>query len=110
MKEFGRMFGLAESTISSYEKNARNPDIDTLAKFADYYNVSMDFLMGRKLSSSSDLLIKSDNGEPIVNLDALMQRYNLTVNKKIVTAKEWKGAVTYVKTSRLLNKEGEHTF
>lgn len=47
MKDFGAIFSLAESTISGYENSTRNPDIDTLIKIADFFNVSLDWLLGR---------------------------------------------------------------
>lgn len=46
-KEFGKFFGLAESTISMYERDERRPDYDLLNKFADYFEVSTDYLLGR---------------------------------------------------------------
>lgn len=47
MKQVGADLGLAESTISLYENEKRQPDFATLAKFADYYGVTTDFLLGR---------------------------------------------------------------
>lgn len=47
MKEFGEKFSLAESTISGYENGNRKPDMDILSKFADYFSVSTDYLLGR---------------------------------------------------------------
>ncbi|MEK5278603.1 helix-turn-helix transcriptional regulator [Paenibacillus sp. FSL H7-0735] len=47
MKDFGRKFNLAESTISGYENESRKPDLETLDKFANFFNVSTDYLMGR---------------------------------------------------------------
>lgn len=47
VKEFGNKFNLAESTISGYENGARMPDTGTLQKFADYFDVSIDYLLGR---------------------------------------------------------------
>lgn len=46
-KEFGKIFNLAESTISGYETGARKPDMETLEKFADFFNVPVDYLLGR---------------------------------------------------------------
>jgi transcriptional regulator with XRE-family HTH domain len=46
-KSFGEKFNLAESTISGYETGARKPDIEQLEKFADFFDVSIDYLMGR---------------------------------------------------------------
>lgn len=47
MKEFGRLFHLAESTISGYETEARKPDIVIVEKFANFFDVSTDYLLGR---------------------------------------------------------------
>ena len=47
MKELGKKFGLAESTISGYENEAREPDFETLVKFADFFDCSIDYLLGR---------------------------------------------------------------
>lgn len=46
MKELGSILGLAESTISLYENGKREPDIATLKKIANYFNVSVDELLG----------------------------------------------------------------
>lgn len=47
MKELGNQLNLAESTISLYETGAREPDNDTLKKIADFFGVSIDYLLGR---------------------------------------------------------------
>lgn len=46
LKEFGAKFSLAESTISGYVNETRKPDIDLIKQFADYFDVTIDFLMG----------------------------------------------------------------
>lgn len=47
MKKLGEMVGVGESTISQYENGKRQPDFDILNKFADIFNVSTDYLLGR---------------------------------------------------------------
>jgi SOS-response transcriptional repressor LexA len=62
MKEFGAFFGLAESTISGYETGIRNPDMDTIRKFAAYFDVTTDLLIGVEDKMPIDKPIKkSDN-------------------------------------------------
>lgn len=56
MKKFGEKFNLAESTISGYENETRKPDIQIIDKFADFFGVNADYLLGR-----------SDNPSPSVN-------------------------------------------
>ena len=36
-----------QNTISRYENEERQADYQTLVKFADYFNVSLDYLLGR---------------------------------------------------------------
>lgn len=47
MKELGKKFNLAESTISGYETGSRKPDMETTMKLADFFEVSIDYLYGR---------------------------------------------------------------
>lgn len=47
LKELGVAIGVAESTMSLYENGKRQPDYETLLKFAEYFNVSVDYLIGK---------------------------------------------------------------
>jgi len=46
-KEVADDLGIAESGYQKYEIQKREPKMETLNKFADYFNVSVDYLMGR---------------------------------------------------------------
>lgn len=43
----GRKIGISRSTIGMYETGAREPDFETLEKIADFFNVDIDYLLGR---------------------------------------------------------------
>lgn len=45
-KQLGEILGVAESTVCHYEKKGREPDIPTLIKIAQYFEVSVDELLG----------------------------------------------------------------
>ena len=51
-KELAAKLGLAFSTISMYERGIREPDFETAEAIADYFNVSMDFLLGKSTNSA----------------------------------------------------------
>lgn len=53
MKEFGKKFNLAESTISGYEKGSRKPDLSLIEQFANFFDVSTDYLLGRSDNADS---------------------------------------------------------
>jgi MerR family transcriptional regulator, light-induced transcriptional regulator len=46
-KDLAITLGLAQTTIANYEKKLRFPDESTLLRIADYFNTSLDFLLGR---------------------------------------------------------------
>ncbi|MBA4543434.1 MULTISPECIES: helix-turn-helix domain-containing protein [Thermoactinomyces] len=46
-KDLAEKLGINRVTYSQYEVNRREPDIDTLQKIADFYEISLDYLAGR---------------------------------------------------------------
>ena len=46
-QEISEKLGISRSTIGMYETGAREPDYDTLELIADFFNVDMDYLLGR---------------------------------------------------------------
>jgi len=45
-KEVGEKIGLSGKTISSYEQGDRQPDNETLLKLANFFGVSVSYLLG----------------------------------------------------------------
>lgn len=45
--EMAEKIGISRSTIGMYETGAREPDFETLEKIADFFNVDIDYLLGR---------------------------------------------------------------
>lgn len=48
--DLANRLGLSRSTIGNYEKGIREPDFETLEKIADFFNVEMGELLGKKQS------------------------------------------------------------
>ncbi len=46
-KEFANYLHVSVSTVSNYENNVHEPDLPTLVKIADYFDVSIDYLLNR---------------------------------------------------------------
>lgn len=47
-EDVSKVLNIARSTYNGYEQNISEPNIDTLCKLADYYDVSLDYLVGRE--------------------------------------------------------------
>ena len=58
---FGKIFNVEKGTVSNWENENRFPDKNTLKALADYFDVSLDYLLGR-----------SDIRKPL-NIDPLFQ-------------------------------------
>jgi len=49
-EQLGEALNLSKQALSGYENGRRSPSIDTLIKVADFFNVSLDELLGRNSS------------------------------------------------------------
>lgn len=47
LEQVAEKLGLRNQYVSNYELGKRKPDYDTLSKFADFYGVTVDYLLGR---------------------------------------------------------------
>lgn len=65
MKQLGAVFGIAESTISQYETGKRQPDNETLLKLGEFFNVSVDYLLGRENKSPPSTSTRSASDDDI---------------------------------------------
>lgn len=45
--KLGEALGVCNQTVSFWEIGKREPDLDTLIKIADYFQVSTDYLLGK---------------------------------------------------------------
>lgn len=52
-KELANILYVTDGTISNYENGVHLPDVDKLVSIADYFGVTVDYLLGRCSSSLS---------------------------------------------------------
>jgi transcriptional regulator with XRE-family HTH domain len=46
-EELSKILSINRSTLANYEAGTREPNFALLIKIADYFNVSLDYLLGR---------------------------------------------------------------
>ncbi len=74
-KDVASFLGCTSQAISAYEKNDREPDLETLKSLANYYGVTVDYLLGNNNAISS---IEKEFPEII----KLLRRNSKITNKK----------------------------
>ncbi len=96
--------GVNKQTISQYERGVREPQFDTLGKLCDFFNVSIDYLLGRDsvtmrlLTSDEVKLINAyRSGAPAADpLQPLSQEEEALVRKYRVSSDDTKAAACAV--------------
>lgn len=58
--EFGKFFNVTKSAVSNWEINNREPSQEMLKMIADFFNVSLDYLMGKSNIRNNEQL-QNDN-------------------------------------------------
>lgn len=85
-KEMADILGINRVTYTNYELGKREPDIETLIKIANFFDVTIDELVGRKTKVTPKPIYKSDLHEEIhKKIDLLSQRDLLFVKRIIDT-------------------------
>lgn len=74
MKELGKKFNLAESTISGYENGKRKPDMELIQSFADFFGVSTDYLLGRSNNYNFE---DKEEFDSLAEINRLIKEYGI---------------------------------
>ncbi|WKV09410.1 helix-turn-helix transcriptional regulator [Thermoanaerobacterium sp. CMT5567-10] len=79
--ELAKILSIGESTISFYESDKREPDYETLQKIADFFDVSVDYLLGRtdkrNIDTSNDVDERLHKVMQELGPDVLLAFYDL---------------------------------
>lgn len=51
--DLAKIMCVSKQTVSNWESNKRTPDIDTLKKLSEFFNVSTDYLLGKNTHENS---------------------------------------------------------
>ena len=71
-KQLADSIGISQQSINKYENHKIEPDIDTMVKIADYFETSVDYLIGhstirRKIESTKEYALNADECSLIVS-------------------------------------------
>lgn len=73
--ELAEKLGLSKSTISMYEVGKREPDFETLEMIADFFNVDMNFLLGKCEPENGGVKLTARDERDITNdINRIMEK------------------------------------
>lgn len=81
-QEVADYLNIAQSAYFKYENGETEPNIEKLKKLADYYNVSVDYLIGREYASSFGYLNEFDT-ETVKNFLLLNEKNKMQASSFI---------------------------
>ncbi|SFT03178.1 helix-turn-helix domain-containing protein [Paenibacillus sp. BC26] len=96
------LLGISRAALSHYEKNRREPDTETLSKFADLFKVSVDYLVGR--TNVPHITLDEPVREFVDQLELseedLLSRLALAIDGKKLSLEETRRFVAFVRAER----------
>lgn len=66
--DLAKALNMKQTTISSYEKGKTQPPIEVLIDMANYFNVSLDYLLERQYENKIDLASLSKTKQNIIKM------------------------------------------
>lgn len=67
-KELAEKLNIAKSTLSGYENETSEPSFAILFKIADFFNVSIDYILGRTNDKANDTFLKNLTEQEIIEI------------------------------------------
>jgi transcriptional regulator with XRE-family HTH domain len=99
-EEVAGPIGISRAALSHYETGRREPDYDTLQRFANFFNVSVDFLMGRDEENTAVAGVRSMETSLELPDDRLFEEYHLTIDGRRLTQEETKRFIAFIRAER----------
>ena len=79
------ILNVSKSAVGAYERNEREPVYKQLMNLADYFNVSLDYLLGR---SDEPLIVEQYIKRDIHDLSEILDKYELKVQDYRLTEED----------------------
>ena len=94
-EQLATKFNLLKSSISMYENGIRLPNVEIIKDFANYFNVSIDYLMDNENSNKKDEELKEQE-----ILKKVLQKAGYMENDEDLTDEELKKLMKFVNANK----------
>jgi transcriptional regulator with XRE-family HTH domain len=101
-EELAHKVGITRSALSHYENNRREPDYETIQKIADFFTVSVDYLMGRSddLGQPTGQQAKEFVSQLELSDQAVLDKFTLTIDGRELTPEEAMRFIHFIRAQR----------
>lgn len=80
-EELGKVLNKTKNNISQYETGKREPDLETLNKIADFFNVTTDYLLGRT-DNPTGMILTNKELDNYLPEEAKQRKIEVEIEKK----------------------------
>lgn len=74
--EVAKLLNITQASYARYELDQSAPNLETLCKLADYYHVTLDYLVGREFANDAGYL--TDDEKNLLTMYRKMNKFNKT--------------------------------
>ncbi|UGB31666.1 helix-turn-helix domain-containing protein [Metabacillus sp. B2-18] len=97
--------GVKNNTLSGYEAGDREPSSEILAKLAQFYEVTTDYLIG-----VTDFQYRTKEQDDFINdvdlsIREVREKYNISYEGEPLSDEELKGIMAWIKANRIITGE-----
>ncbi len=101
-EQLANKFNLLKSSISMYENNIRLPNVEVIKDFANYFNVSIDYLLDNEEKNKIDDEIKEQEA-----LKRALQKSGFMENNEDLTNEELERVMKFVNANKEFLKDNK---
>lgn len=103
-EELADLLGISRASLSHYEKNRRKPDFQTLTRLADFFKVTIDYLIGRPPQWFFQTEIREFVDLDQLDNEEMFRLFDLRWDGHLLTEAETKKMIDLALQSRVLQQ------
>ena len=105
-EDLANKIGISRASLPHYEKNRREPDYATMTKLADFFHVSVDYLLGRTSEPTqvTDMAVRDFSENLELSDEQLLEKFALTVDGRKLTPEESRRFIAFIRADRSMNR------
>ena len=101
-EQLANKFNLMKSSISMYENNMRIPNVELIKELANFFNVSIDYLLDNATNNTKDEELKEQEA-----LKNALKKSGFMNNDEDLTKEELERVMKFVNANKEFLKEGK---